>query len=271
VNSTIACALVAAKLGVKVAHVEAGLRSFNRSMPEEINRVLTDAISDLLFVSERAGIENLKREGIPDERVHFVGNVMIDTLLKQREKARESPILDRLGLRSGEYGVLTLHRPSNVDCEATLRRILSAVSRISAEIPIVFPVHPRTRARLKGFGFGEDAPGLPGLKMVPPLGYLEFLRLQSEARLILTDSGGLQEEATVLGVPCLTLRSDTERPVTLLHGTNVLVGTDPERILEEARKAIRGEFPIPDGSPELWDGQAAKRIVDVLKTLPAVP
>jgi UDP-N-acetylglucosamine 2-epimerase (non-hydrolysing) len=230
---------------------------------------LTDAISDLLLVSERTGLENLKREGIPDGKVHFVGNLMIDTLLKQREKAKESPILDRLGLKPGAYGVLTLHRPSNVDNEASLRRILSAVAQISREIPVVFPVHPRTKSRLKDFGFAEDAPDLPGLRMVPPLGYLEFLRLQSEARLVLTDSGGLQEEATVLGVPCLTLRGDTERPVTLHQGTNVLVGSDPERILEEARKAIRGEFPLPGRSPELWDGQAAKRIVDILETLPA--
>jgi UDP-N-acetylglucosamine 2-epimerase (non-hydrolysing) len=259
VNSTIACALVAVKLGVPVAHVEAGLRSFDRAMPEEINRVLTDAISRWLFVTEPSGLENLRREGVPDDRVFFVGNVMIDTLLASRELARQSPILEELGLASRGYAVLTLHRPASVDRPEVLAGLLRAVGRLQRELPIVFPVHPRTRKALEAL----ELPATPGLRLVDPLGYLEFTRLVSEARLVLTDSGGVQEETTVLGVPCLTLRTSTERPVTVEQGTNRLVGLDPDRIIAEGLAALASP---PGGAriPDLWDGRAAARIVDIL-------
>jgi len=261
VNSTIACALVAVKLGVRVAHVEAGLRSFDRSMPEEINRLLTDAISDDLFVTERSGLENLRREGVADEKVHFVGNVMIDTLLGNLEKARASRALEPLALRPREYAVLTLHRPSNVDDPAVLRRLLGALEAIAREVPIVFPVHPRTRKNLATFGL--DDLEAKGMRLVEPLGYLDFLRLTAEARLVLTDSGGIQEEATILKVPCLTLRENTERPVTVEVGCNQLVGSDPERIAAAFRR-VMGTEPFTCGTPEKWDGHAAERIADIL-------
>lgn len=259
VNSTIACALVAVKLGVAVAHVEAGLRSFDRTMPEEINRVLTDSISDWLFVTERSGITNLRREGVPENRIHFVGNVMIDTLLASRELAEQSSILETLKLAPKGYAVLTLHRPANVDDPAVFDGLLRAVARLQRELPIVFPVHPRTRKAL-----AEHATAaLPNLRLIDPLGYLDFMKLVAHARLALTDSGGLQEETTVLGVPCLTLRKNTERPVTAEQGTNVLVGLDPDRIIA-AGLDILAAAPSPRKVPELWDGQAATRIVDVL-------
>lgn len=259
VNSTIACALTAVKLGVPVAHVEAGLRSFDRTMPEEINRLLTDQISEWLFVSERSGLENLRREGILDERVFFVGNVMIDTLLACRRHSESSPILEQLGVAGRPYAVLTLHRPANVDDPALFAELLSAIGRLGRELPIVFPVHPRTRKALAETG----EPTLPGLLLTEPLGYLEFLKLLAHARLVLTDSGGIQEETTVLGVPCLTLRNNTERPVTVEQGTNQLIGLDPERIVAASMKVLAS----PRGahrSPELWDGHAAARILDVL-------
>ena len=259
VNSTLACALTAVKLGVPVAHVEAGLRSFDRSMPEEINRVLTDAISRWLLVSEPSGVENLRREGVADERVSLVGNVMIDTLLACRELSRRSPILDQLGLSGRAFGVLTLHRPANVDDPAVLAGLLRAIERLQRDLPIVFPVHPRTAKALEA----HDLRSLPGLRPIEPLGYLDFLRLVSEARLVLTDSGGLQEETTVLGIPCLTLRENTERPITVERGTNTLVGLDPDRIVAAGLEALaRPAGPRP--APELWDGRAAVRIVDVL-------
>jgi UDP-N-acetylglucosamine 2-epimerase (non-hydrolysing) len=259
VNSTIACALVAVKLGMPVAHVEAGLRSFDRAMPEEINRILTDAISHWLFVTERSGLENLKREGVPDDRVFLVGNVMIDTLLASRELASQSPILDELGISGGSYAVLTLHRPASVDHPGVLAGLLRAVGRLQRELPIVFPVHPRTRKALES----HDLAAWPGLKLVEPLGYLDFMKLVSDAKLVLTDSGGVQEETTVLGVPFLTLRTSTERPITVEQGTNRLVGLDPERIIDEGLSALAtsaGSARIPD----LWDGRAAARIVDIL-------
>jgi UDP-N-acetylglucosamine 2-epimerase (non-hydrolysing) len=259
VNSTIACALTAVKLGVPVAHVEAGLRSFDRSMPEEINRILTDAISCWLFVSERSGLDNLAREGVPAERVFFAGNVMIDTLLACRERSRRSPILDKLGVGPRRYAVLTLHRPANVDEPETFAGLMAAVERIQGDLPVVFPVHPRSRPALARSRAGS----LPNLRLTDPLGYLDFLRLLSDARLVLTDSGGVQEETTVLGVPCLTLRNNTERPVTVEQGTNRLVGLDPERILASAA-AVLAEPPAGGRVPELWDGRAAERIVDVL-------
>ncbi len=259
VNSTLACALTSVKLGIPVAHVESGLRSFDRSMPEEINRVLTDAISRWLFVTERSGQINLKNEGIPDERIFFVGNVMIDTLLACRERSDESPILERLGLSGGGYAVLTLHRPSNVDDPLVLDGLLTAVERLQREVPVVFPVHPRTR---KALGSLVGKP-MPRLLLIDPLGYLDFVKLVAHSRLVLTDSGGLQEETTVLGVPCLTLRTTTERPATVEQGTNVLVGLDPAAIISCGIRALT-TAPKPDRLPEFWDGRAAERIIDIL-------
>jgi len=259
VNSTIACALTAVKLGVPVAHVEAGLRSFDRTMPEEINRILTDAIGHWLFVTERSGVENLMREGVADDRIFLVGNVMIDTLLACRELSRCSSIRDDLRLAGRPFGVLTLHRPANVDDPGVLSGILSAIGRLQRELLIVFPVHPRTRKALEG----HDLAAMPGLIVAEPLGYLDFMKLLSEARLVLTDSGGIQEETTVLGVPCLTLRNNTERPVTIEQGTNQLVGLEPQRIMTAAWKAL-AQDASQNRVPDLWDGRAAARIVDIL-------
>jgi UDP-N-acetylglucosamine 2-epimerase (non-hydrolysing) len=258
VNSTIACALTAVKLGVPVAHVEAGLRSFDRTMPEEINRILTDAISRWLFVSEPSGVENLRKEGIDPGRIHFIGNVMIDTLISCRDRFESAVSLDAFGVRSGEYVVLTLHRPANVDDPATFAGLLRAVEVVQRDLPVIFPVHPRTRKAL-----AEQSVALPNVKLVEPLGYLEFMKLVAHARFVMTDSGGIQEETTYLGVPCLTLRKNTERPSTVEQGTNVLVGPDPDRIIEAARiaaKAERSAARIPD----LWDGRASARILDIL-------
>ncbi len=257
VNSTIAVALVAAKLGLKVAHVEAGLRSRDWTMPEEINRVLTDRLSDLLFTPSRDGDANLLREGIDPSRIRFVGNVMIDSLRAALPRARESKIHERLELSRKGYALATLHRPSNVDEPAALARVMGALSEVGAQIPVVFPIHPRTRARLPA-DFRSD-----GIKLIEPLGYLDFLALTAEARLVMTDSGGLQEETTALGVPCLTLRDNTERPVTVECGTNQLVGTDPARAVQAAREILAGGAKV--GSiPELWDGHAAERIASAL-------
>jgi len=263
VNSTIACGLVAVKLGVKLVHVEAGLRSFDRSMPEEINRVLTDAISDLLFCTEASGVRNLQREGIPPEKIHLVGNLMIDTLLRHRERAAASPILETLGLAPQSYAVLTLHRPANVDAAADLERILEALQTIQQDGPIVFPIHPRTRQNLARLGLNGRLAALPALRLVDPLGYLDFLKLMSCARVVLTDSGGIQEETTVLGIPCLTLRDNTERPVTAEVGTNQIAGRDPQRIVAAYRRAL-AQAASPPRVPPLWDGKAAQRIADIL-------
>jgi UDP-N-acetylglucosamine 2-epimerase (non-hydrolysing) len=262
VNSTLACALVAVKLGIQVAHVEAGLRSFDRGMPEEINRVLTDAISDLLFVSEPSGVENLRREGVAESKIQFVGNVMIDTLLRSRTRARGSKVLDELKLAPGRYAVVTLHRPSNVDEPRTFEAILSALAEMSREMPVVFPIHPRSRRNLESRGLAAGLKKSPDLKLIDPLGYLDFLRLMSDASIVLTDSGGIQEETTILGVPCLTLRENTERPITVTMGTNRLVGRDPAAILAAFRQAI--EDPPRGQTPERWDGSAARRIADIL-------
>jgi UDP-N-acetylglucosamine 2-epimerase (non-hydrolysing) len=259
VNSTIACALTAVKLDVPVAHVEAGLRSFDRTMPEEINRILTDAISRWLFVTERSGVENLCHEGIPEERIFLVGNVMIDTLLSCRQRCESTPILEQLGVPDRGYGVLTLHRPANVDDPAVFARLFRAIERLQRQLPIVFPVHPRTRKALASIGADRCA----GLKITEPLGYLDFMKLLAHAKLVMTDSGGIQEETTVLGVPCLTLRNNTERPITCEQGTNRLVGLDPERIVAAGLEVL--SLPLgPPRVPELWDGKAAVRIVDVL-------
>ncbi len=257
VNSTIAVALVAAKLGFPVAHVEAGLRSRDWRMPEEINRVLTDRLSDLLFTPSRDGDENLRAEGIEPSRVHFVGNVMIDSLRAALPRARESRIHARLELSGREYALATLHRPANVDDPEALSRLLSALGQVAARIPVVFPIHPRTRARLPA-GFEAK-----NLKLVEPLGYLDFLALTASARLVMTDSGGIQEETTALGVPCLTLRENTERPVTVEVGTNQLVGTDPAKAVAAACEVLAGRAK-KGRIPELWDGHAAERVAEVL-------
>lgn len=265
VTSTLACALVANKCGVPVAHVEAGLRSRDRSMPEEINRLLTDQLADFLFTTSRRAGENLQQEGIPPERIFFVGNVMVDTLLNNRTRAAQSDILTRYHLPPDQYMVLTLHRPGNVDTPDTLAGILDALAAIQQHMPLVFPLHPRTRARLETFGLLQRLEGLPGLILTPPLGYLDFLHLLSHAYLVLSDSGGIQEETTVLGIPCLTLRPNTERPVTIEQGTNTLVGNVPADIIRHVEALLQA--PIPGGRiPELWDGHAAERIVDILVT-----
>jgi UDP-N-acetylglucosamine 2-epimerase (non-hydrolysing) len=264
VNSTVACGLVAAKLGIPLAHVEAGLRSFDRTMPEEINRVVTDAISDLLFCTEQSGVENLRREGVAEERIHLVGNVMIDTLLRHRARAAQSPILDDLGLATGRYAVLTLHRPPNVDDPETLGRIWDALEVVQRDMPLIFPAHPRTRRRMAEFGLTPRIDAFENLRVLEPVGYLDFLQLMACARLVLTDSGGIQEETAVLGVPCLTLRENTERPVTVEAGGNQVVGSDPERILGAYRKIVQGKAG-GGATPPLWDGGAARRIVEILE------
>ena len=266
VNSTIACALVASKKEVPVIHVEAGLRSYDRSMPEEINRVLTDQISELLFTTERSARDNLMAEGIDESRIHFVGNVMIDSLLRNAEHAR--PPADTLrawgapsAFEGRPYGVVTLHRPSNVDRDDVLRAIFGALCRISRRLPLVFPVHPRTAKRLEEFGLSpgpEDS-----LFLAPPAGYLEMLGLMRDARAVLTDSGGMQEETTALGIPCLTLRENTERPITSTEGTNTIVGSDPD-VIERELEVILGTGGKAGRRPELWDGRAAERIRDVV-------
>jgi UDP-N-acetylglucosamine 2-epimerase (non-hydrolysing) len=263
VNSTIACALVCSKLGVKVAHVEAGLRSGDRTMPEEINRILTDAISDLLFTTSQDADENLKGEGIHVEKIRFVGNVMIDSLFEHLKLAERSAIRNELGVEGRDYAVLTLHRPSNVDDKEVFDGILDALLAIAEKLPIIFPVHPRTRSRIEEFGFGDRIAG-SDLRLIEPLGYLDFMRLYSGAKLVLTDSGGIQEETTVLGIPCLTLRHNTERPITIEMGTNLLVGTDPEKIKHSAFDVLESKGRTDPVAPPLWDGHAAARICDVL-------
>lgn len=262
VNSTLACAIVASKLGIAVAHVEAGLRSFDRTMPEEINRVLTDAISDKLFVTESSGVENLQKEGIAKERIHFVGNVMVDTLIANRTRADRSDVLTQLGFSPKGYGVVTLHRPSNVDEPNTLCALMKALMTISDELPLVFPVHPRTKKNIDAVGLGAGLRGNSRLRFVEPMGYLDFLKLTADAAVVLTDSGGIQEETTILGVPCLTLRHNTERPVTVTHGTNRLIGNRPDAVLAAYRELRTN--PPTGRIPQYWDGKAAQRIVEVL-------
>jgi UDP-N-acetylglucosamine 2-epimerase (non-hydrolysing) len=259
VNSTLACSLVAAKLGIPVAHVEAGLRSFDRTMPEETNRVLTDALSSWLLTPSPDADENLAREGIDPGRVFQVGNVMVDTLLSNLDRAMESDVLHRLGV-FGDYGLVTLHRPALVDDAGRLGQVVGALLHVAEDLPLLFPAHPRTRAALSALGV-EDA---KGIRLIEPQGYLGFLKLQAAAQLVLTDSGGVQEETTVLGVPCVTLRENTERPITILEGTNRLVGLDPDRIVRGAEEALAA--PRPSRRPALWDGKAAERIVQVLTT-----
>lgn len=256
VNSTVACALVAAKLRTPVIHIESGLRSFDRSMPEEINRILTDAISDLLLVTEESGVRNLRAEGVSPERIHLVGNMMIDSLRANLEAARGLNVPTRFGLRNGSYGVVTLHRPANVDERGALQEILDALNQIAQQMPLLFPVHPRTLGRL------HTAVLHPNIRAIEPLGYLEFLGLTSACAVVLTDSGGLQEETTALGVPCLTLRNNTERPATIEQGTNRLAGTTRQSILA-AWEQFRQNPPL-SRIPPLWDGLAAGRAMDAV-------
>src|SRR6266446_6659124 len=267
VNSTIAVSLAAVKLGIRVAHVEAGLRSFDRTMPEEINRILTDAIADLLFVTEEDAIEHLLREGRPRSAIHFVGNVMIDSLRHFLPVAQESSIGRDLGLVDGQswrrFAVLTLHRPSNVDSADKLGELMSAIEAVANELPVIFPVHPRTKQRLAEAGAISNRQ----LRIIEPVGYLDFLCLLSRATLVLTDSGGIQEETTALGVPCLTLRENTERPITISQGTNLLVGTDPTQIINAARAVLAGNSKA-GRIPPFWDGKASERIVETLLQQP---
>jgi len=263
VNSTIAASLAAAKLGIAVAHVEAGLRSFDRSMPEEINRILTDALADYLFVTEEDAVDNLLREGRPRDAIHFVGNVMIDSLRMFLPLAQNSSIGQELELKTGDhwrrFAILTLHRPSNVDSPEQLEQILAGIEPIVKELPVIFPVHPRTQPKLAAASIVPHT----NLRILPPLGYLDFLCLLSRATLVLTDSGGIQEETTALGVPCLTVRENTERPITILCGTNQLVGTDPQKIVAAAQEILAGKGKAGK-MPQFWDGHAAQRVVEIL-------
>src|SRR5467141_2297939 len=265
VNSTLACALVCAKLGIKVAHVEAGLRSRDRTMPEEINRVLTDQIADLLFTPSRDADQNLLAEGIPPKRIRMVGNIMIDSLLGNLERAKQSTVRADLGLQNRDYAVLTLHRPSNVDEVESFSSILDALEEIATRLPIIFPAHPRTRKMIAELGLTERIERPNGLLAIDPVGYLDFLQLLSGARLVFTDSGGIQEETTVLGIPCLTLRENTERPITVEMGTNTITGTDPTKIVAAATHALENQSTQASPRvPPLWDGHTADRILDAL-------
>ena len=265
VNSTMAAAVAAAKLCIPVAHVEAGLRSWDRTMPEEVNRLVTDALSDLLLVSEPSGIENLRREGHPEENIVHVGNIMIDTLMVQLPMARGRSILQEQGLTPGEYGVVTLHRPANVDEKESLSKLIGVFAEVSRQMPLIFPIHPRTRARIESFGLNSQLEASPNIRLAPPLGYLDFLALTSQAKVIVTDSGGLQEESTVLGVPCLTMRANTERPTTVSVGTSTLIGSDFEMLRAEFQKVLAGTYKRGK-IPEFWDGQTAGRVLDALRT-----
>jgi UDP-N-acetylglucosamine 2-epimerase (non-hydrolysing) len=260
VNSTMAGALVAVKMGIPVAHVEAGLRSFDRAMPEEINRMVTDIVADLLFTTEPSAEKNLRREGVDSTKIHFVGNVMIDSLHFYRPMAERSTILQDLSLEAGRYGLVTLHRPSNVDDPAGLRSIFEVFDELGSICPLVFPAHPRTRKIME---HNKLTVRPDRLKVLDPIGYLDFVKLMMHSRLVLTDSGGIQEETTVLGVPCLTIRENTERPITVEIGTNRLVGVSPGKILEEARAVLAGRTNT-GRIPELWDGKASERIVGVI-------
>ncbi len=263
VNSTMAAAIAAAKLLIPVAHVEAGLRSFDRTMPEEINRMLTDSICDMLLPSEPDGVTNLKNEGHDDSKIHLVGNVMIDTLLNQVVRAKQSEILSELSLTPGEYGVVTLHRPANVDDKEILSGLLQVLVDISDKMPLVFPIHPRTKSRLEAFDLYGKIESCNNISCLGPLGYNDFLCLTSQAKVIVTDSGGLQEESTALGVPCLTMRPNTERPITVTQGTSTLVGSDAAKLKFHLTEVINGTYR--QGScPELWDGKAAERIAAIL-------
>jgi UDP-N-acetylglucosamine 2-epimerase (non-hydrolysing) len=275
VNSTMACALVGAKEVIPVAHIESGLRSRDRTMPEEVNRVVTDALADLLFITEQSARENLLREGVGPEKIHFVGNVMIDSLIHALENARKSPLLQNLGLAGQKYSVLTLHRPSNVDDPERLHATLKAIAAISRELPVVFPIHPRTAAKAAKFSIAEmqawdgiQKISSHGIWTMPPASYMDFLCLVDSSAMVITDSGGIQEETTYLGVPCLTFRNNTERPITVSEGTNRLIGNDPVNLLAGAKKLLQNGVGKPRNSyvpPRLWDGRASERIVEVIR------
>jgi UDP-N-acetylglucosamine 2-epimerase (non-hydrolysing) len=260
VNSTLAVSLVAAKIGIPVAHVEAGLRSFDRTMPEEINRILTDHLSDFLFTTEESANHNLRKEGIPEMKIHFVGNCMADTLFRHVESAVQKAPWKELGLQEGKYALLTLHRPSNVDNLNTLTELIETVGNLSEKIPILFPVHPRTRERV----IHGDLSLKKNMKLTEPLPYLTFLGLMAKSKFVLTDSGGIQEETTILNIPCLTLRWNTERPVTIEKGTNRLVGSDSENIRWCINQILENKWPSAN-KPPLWDGHASERAVDVIQ------
>lgn len=260
VNSTLACALAAEKLGIKIAHVEAGLRSYNQKMPEELNRIETDKISDYLFTTSRNANKNLKNEGISKKKIFFVGNVMIDTLLKHKIKAQESSIIKKLRLKEKDYAVLTMHRPENVDDKKILHELLNTLNEIAKKIEIVYPMHPRTKKMIEKFGFQNI---LKNILITEPVGYLDFVKLMSNAKFVITDSGGIQEETTILGIPCLTIRTETERPITINQGTNIVTGISSKKIIPEANKILSGK--IKRGrTPELWDGRASERIINIL-------
>ena len=273
VNSTLACSLVAAKLGIKVAHIEAGLRSFDKTMPEEINRIVTDSISDYLFTTCEDANDNLRREGVSEDKIHFVGNVMADTLLSHKDKANKSNILEKLSLAKNtyvkDYGVVTLHRPGNVDDRKTFKGILEQLKEISKFIPIIFSAHLRTQKQIESFGIQEyfdyscSSNNSHGIRLIDPLGYLDFLKLMSNAKIVFSDSGGIQEETTILGIPCLTIRETTERPVTIIEGTNTLVGTSSDKIRTCAMNILNGKRKVGQ-IPTLWDGKSAKRVVNIL-------
>tara|TARA_Y100001968_G_scaffold265121_1_gene254206 strand:- start:158 stop:1261 length:1104 start_codon:yes stop_codon:yes gene_type:complete len=263
VNSTVACTMVCAKEWIPCAHVEAGLRSFDREMPEEINRLVTDAIADLLLTPSPDGDENLRKEGVAEERIKFVGNIMIDSLFNNLERAKSSTIHSDMEIEKGAYGVLTLHRPSNVDDKEAFMRILDALEQIGERISLVFPLHPRTRARAEEFGLTARLESIPNIVLTGPAGYLDFVALMAESKLVLTDSGGLQEETTALGIPCLTLRENTERPITVTEGTNTIVGNSTQAILDAAHDILDNGGKA-GRIPELWDGNTAERIADVI-------
>lgn len=263
VNSTVACALAAAKLNIPVIHVEAGLRSFDRRMPEEINRVVTDTLSSLLLASEPAGVENLRKEGQPDERIRLVGNVMIDVVRSNLQRARDLGYVEKLGMSAGKYGVVTLHRPANVDDPVALHALCGMLGRIASQLPIVFPVHPRTRARLEAAELWDGLRNTHGITLTEPLGYLEFLGLTSQSKIVITDSGGLQEETTALQIPCLTMRTHTDRPITVSEGTSTLVGRD-FKLLEKLFHDVLEDRYKQGQCPELWDGQAGQRVAKVI-------
>ncbi|RMF61026.1 MAG: UDP-N-acetylglucosamine 2-epimerase (non-hydrolyzing) [Calditrichaeota bacterium] len=264
VNSTLACSLVASKLHIPVAHVEAGLRSGDVTMPEEINRIVTDRLSDYLFTTEESGNTNLKAEGIPEGKIFFVGNVMIDSLVHFLPQAESSHILEELNVTQGSYALVTLHRPSNVDEKEKARQVLEILNEVQQLLPVVFPIHPRTSKNFQRFGFTEMIAHMEQLKMIPPASYLDFLKLMKHARLVLTDSGGIQEETTYLGIPCLTLRENTERPITVHLGSNEIVGMNKSRIMEALNLILNNQWKNGE-VPQLWDGKAAERIVKVLK------
>ncbi len=264
VNSTVACAIDAVKVHIPVAHLEAGLRSFDRSMPEEINRILTDSISDYLLTPSLDGNEHLKNEGIDEEKIYFVGNIMIDSLMNYREKAKKSLIMDEIGVSKNDFVLITLHRPSNVDSKEGFRIILEAFKEIGKSIKLVFPIHPRSKKNIEKLGLNDLLKSIPNLKLIDPVGYYDFMNLQMNAKFILTDSGGIQEESTFFGIPCLTLRPNTERPITITEGTNQLVNLETEDIVGKAKNILNGEHK--EGKiPKFWDGKTASRIVEIFK------